>query len=249
MPLRTNANKQLVTGLIGPADISFAVLSNPLYADLEVLGEVVAENVVSGGLDLNQFATVGSDLLDVTNKTTNLTFFGGRTTVAGILLAPDILAHSILDSATGSELLNIDADSVDVYSQQFTFNGDDIATESTVDAAIAAAIAGLQPGDNTKVQNLTAVPGTSTFAGLVEADDLSVGTHGSVEVTLVSLESKTLNLSATTLSTSIEGSLTLRGATSSISRFWGCLEIRVTLGTQPPRGGHLRPPSRWRFEL
>ena len=119
MPLRTNANKQLVTGLIGPADISFAVLSNPLYADLEVLGEVVAENVVSSGLDLNQFAaTVGSDVLDLKTKTSGLTFFGGRTTVAGILLAPDILAHSILDSATGSELLNIDADSVDVYSRE-----------------------------------------------------------------------------------------------------------------------------------
>jgi hypothetical protein len=48
MPLKTNANKQLVTGLIGPADISFAVLSNPLNADLEVQGEVYAENVVSG---------------------------------------------------------------------------------------------------------------------------------------------------------------------------------------------------------
>ena len=116
MPLRTNANKQLVTGLIGPADISFAVLSNPLNADLEVLGEVYAENVVSGGLDLNQFAaTVGSDLLDVKNRTTNISHFGGRTTVAGILLAPDILAHSILDSATGSELINIDQDSVDIH--------------------------------------------------------------------------------------------------------------------------------------
>jgi len=78
MPLRTNANKQIVTGLIGPADISFAVLQNPLYADLEVLGEVYAENVVSGGLVLNVFAaTVGSDLLDAKNRTANLAFFGG----------------------------------------------------------------------------------------------------------------------------------------------------------------------------
>jgi hypothetical protein len=148
----------------------------------------------------------------VKNKTANLSFFGGRTTVAGILLAPDILAHSILDSATGTELLNIDADSVDVYSQAFTYNGDDVATVDSVDAAIAAAIAGLGPlPDATATQNLSAVPGTSTFTGLVEADDLAIGTHASVEATLVALEDKTLNLSASTLSTSLEGSLTLRG--------------------------------------
>jgi len=97
---------------------------------LDVLGEVSTPNVVTGGLDLNQFvATVSNNVFDLQNQVTNInTNNANETVVNGILRAENILTHSILDSATQSELLNIDADSVDVLSQAFTFNGSDVAT-------------------------------------------------------------------------------------------------------------------------
>ena len=66
-------------------------------------------NLVSSGLDLNQFAaTVGSDV-----QTSAITENAGslRTTVSGGLVAANFFTHTIVDQSA-TELINIDSDSV-----------------------------------------------------------------------------------------------------------------------------------------
>jgi hypothetical protein len=138
LPVAANGSKRLVGRLLGPADLNFVPLENPHTGDLTLTGgELIADNVVSSGLDLNLFvATVGNDVIALQTKTTDISYVAGTTTIANTLLATTIRTNSILDHLTASELINIDADSIDLFTGQATLNGNDLATSVTVAAAL-----------------------------------------------------------------------------------------------------------------
>lgn len=108
-----------------------AVITNPMIANLDGGGFELTnvQNIETGGVDLNQYITLATNkTIDLEAKTAEIAQAAGVTTVGGTLVANTILTNSILDSATSSELLNIDADSIDAFSTAFTFNGADVAT-------------------------------------------------------------------------------------------------------------------------
>ena len=138
--VRTNASRGLVTGQVQLADLAFSVVSNPVLGDLTLTGgELLCDNVVSSGLDLNVFATtVGNDVLVLQTKTTDISYAAGNTTVSGTLTATAIKTNSIVDHVSGSQLINIDSNSIDLFTSAATLNGDDLAVVGSNTGVIAA---------------------------------------------------------------------------------------------------------------
>ena len=135
-------------------------------------GEVQVDNLISSGLDLNQFAaTVGTDVLALKQKTNAIGYNAGtlKTTVSGGLVAANLYTNTIVDQSA-AQLINIDLDSVDVLSSQFTYNGQQVATVTDIPTITLSSVGGTYSLVNDGVGPTLGVKGISAGSNITVTD-------------------------------------------------------------------------------
>jgi len=115
LPVKTNANKVLVSGLIEPADINATLLTNPFVGNLKV-SDLETENYLSLEAELDQIE-------HISNQGSNPNI----TVVDGILTTDEIKTDRIYDTG-GNVFLELDDTDISFNSTNLTFNGDPLVS-------------------------------------------------------------------------------------------------------------------------
>ena len=129
LPVKTDATKQLTSGLIELDDCAFTPLANPYAGTISARDFITAYDTTP--VDLNTFiASTLSDLLALASETQFISASPSpnTTTVSSILSTPTIYTNDIYDLASQTQIIQLSNTDINVAASSFTFNGDEVAT-------------------------------------------------------------------------------------------------------------------------